>query len=134
MTKSVEQKAGELHLPELIFVCQSDSKKAYAKAMYNPETNEMTVLKGSKFTAFVSKNLITRKNESIRDYLIENGVLMKGKQGYELTKDYTFSNSSEASSVVLGGNSNGFHDWRVENTATKLGYLAKRYQKEQAVN
>jgi len=48
----------------------------------------------------------------LRATLLKKGVIVDAGATYKLAQDYTFSSPSNASSVLLGGNSNGRTSWK----------------------
>lgn len=105
---------------DLYFICQNEDYNAYAIATYNPDTNEMTVLEGSKFSLVRPNTSLPRGYENQKYNLIKSGKLID-KGGYlELTQDHIFSSPSPASSIILNHAANAKHYWRTSRDC-KLG-------------
>jgi Domain of unknown function (DUF4357) len=69
------------------------------------------VLAGSKAN---KENLpaATSSLRSRRDTLVKQGLLVPDGEFLKFTQDYTFTSSSQAASVVLGGNASGPAEWK----------------------
>lgn len=96
------------------------SKKMNADATgdYNPNTGELTVLKGSVLSMELSQSRTFRGRKSIEK--AQNGVL----KGNVLTQNVMFKSPSTAANFVTGGSSNGKRLWKTEN-GIAIGDLAK---------
>lgn len=80
--------------------------------MIEEDSNTYRVLKGSKIrkgqaASFENYNYIALKNK-----LLGHAKLKEETEFYILEEDYIFQSMSAASSVILGRQSNGYHDWK----------------------
>ena len=73
-----------------------------------------TVLKDSMATLDVKRSLSSGYRR-IREKLIEEGILVRMENIMVLTKDYTFTKSSPAASIILGRSANGNKEWRTHD-------------------
>ena len=64
----------------------------------------------------------------IRNNLLDEGVLVKTSNGLEFVKDYEFSSSSAAASVIHRGHANGLISWRDKNGVSLKDKEAKEIQ------
>jgi hypothetical protein len=99
---------------EEIFYC----KKKGAEATGNLTEEGFVVYAGS--TANLEERpSITKWVKSKRDELIEKRILIqKSPTLYEFSKDFVFTSPSIASAVVVGGNANGWLEWKNLNGTT----------------
>lgn len=88
-----------------------------ADAQGEPTSDGFVVFKGSKATgdtvASITQNFVTLRNK-----LINEGILKKSDDVYEFPEDFIFSSPSAASSIVLGRNSNGLTEWKLKDGKT----------------
>ncbi|WP_172799196.1 DUF4357 domain-containing protein [Bacillus sp. FJAT-29814] len=76
-----------------------------------PSGTGFTVVKDSYFADSVSESF-QLSYISIRDELINSGLLVFDSEGLMLKTDYTFSSPSTAASLVMGRNANGLTEWK----------------------
>lgn len=81
-----------------------------AKGTYDPDTGELTVIKGSIVSETVKQFQKTSLINKLREqYTDENGVLLQS---------ITFDNPSLAASFVSGYSSNGLLTWHIDKHRT----------------
>lgn len=77
-----------------------------AEGIYNPETGELIVKKGSIVSENVAKFNAAQKIRDLRNrYTDDNGIVLE---------DLTFQSASSAASFVAGYSANGLLAWHVE--------------------
>jgi hypothetical protein len=82
-----------------------------------PTSDGFVVLKGSKAAATIV-NSMTQSFITLRQRLIDEGILVS-KDGYlEFTDDYIFSSPSTAAVMVMGRNANGLTEWKSKDGKT----------------
>lgn len=86
-----------------------------------PTSDGFVVLKGSKAAgstvASMTSNFVT-----LRQKLIDEGVLLNKGEYLEFSDDYIFSSPSTAASIVLGRNANGLTEWKLKDGRTLKDY------------
>lgn len=86
-----------------------------------PTSDGFVVLKGSKVAgstvASMTSNFVT-----LRQKLIDEGVLVDKGEYLEFPDDYIFSSPSTAASIVLGRNANGLTEWKLKDGRTLKDY------------
>lgn len=91
----------------IIFYCQGPS----AHGSGEMSDDGFVVHKGTKVREEVTNSadpLITKR----RDQLSSSGILQSDGSSFVFTEDFLFASPSQASSLVLGRNSNGWNDWK----------------------
>lgn len=90
-------------------------------AQGEPTSDGFVVLKGSKAAgstvASMTSNFVT-----LRQKLIDEGVLVDKGEYLEFSDDYIFSSPSTAASIVLGRNANGLIEWKLKDGRTFKDY------------
>ena len=82
------------------------------------QTSEgFVVLKGSKAAGSTVTSL-TSNFVTLRQKLIDDGVLVNKGEYLEFPDDYIFSSPSTAASIVLGRNANGLTEWKLKAGTT----------------
>lgn len=79
-----------------------------------PTSDGFVVFKGSKAAGSTVPSM-TSGFLTLRQKLIDQGVLMDREEYLEFQEDYIFSSPSTASTIVLGRNSNGLLDWKMKD-------------------
>lgn len=105
------------HSPVFVMV----SKKAAVDATAQEVDGEFTVREGSKARAtWVAGAHSYRK---LREQMEENGTLAPVPHGgfMVFTRDHVFASPSAAAAVVLGRNSNGRLEWKVQGSGVSFG-------------
>ncbi|MHC1702445.1 MAG: GIY-YIG nuclease family protein [Tenuifilaceae bacterium] len=92
-----------------------------ADAQGEPTSEGFVVMKGSK-AAGITVTSMTQNLLNLRQRLINEGVLRLIGDVYDFPEDYIFSSPSTASSIVLGRNSNGLTDWKLNDGRTLKEY------------
>lgn len=94
---------------ECVFVCRGSGADAKAKI----SDDGFVVLRGSKISSKVVPSMKTyaRSMYDLRRKLEQSGIIVGGV----FKRQYVFSSSSAAASLVQGRNSNGNTDWRTED-------------------
>lgn len=102
---------------ERVFVCRGSGADAKAKIT----DDGFVVLRGSKISPKVvpSMKVYARSMHDLRLKLERSGVIV----GRVFKRQYAFSSSSAAASLVQGRNSNGNADWRTED-GVRFGSLS----------
>lgn len=85
------------------------------------------VREGSQAVKSSVPSMETHSYSTLRNTLIENGVLTDAGSSLTLTQDYIFDSPSAAAAVVLGRSANGRTEWR-----TETGVTLKELQTRQA--
>ena len=93
-----------------------------AEGRGEPTTEGFVVLKGSKAAASVV-NSISTAFITLRQRLVEEGVLADRTTFLEFTDDYVFGSPSTAAAVLMGRNANGLTEWK-----DSLGKTLKEYE------
>ncbi|TDQ16250.1 uncharacterized protein DUF4357 [Algoriphagus boseongensis] len=101
---------------------KSKQKQAifYAKAARGadgqgePTSDGFLVFKGSKAAGSTVPSMTT-SFVTLRQKLIDQGILLDKVDYLEFQDDYIFSSPSTASTIVLGRNSNGLLDWKMKD-------------------
>ena len=89
-----------------------------AFGVYNPETKECIVKKGSKVSETLSKaptfkginTVVSRRRETVKNNIV--------------IKDVAFKSSSTAGNYVTGRSTDGFKAWKVEDGRTLREFLS----------
>ena len=79
-----------------------------------PTSDGFVVLKGSK-AAGSSVTSLTSNFVTLRQRLIDEGVLVNKGEYLEFPDDYIFSSPSTAASILLGRNANGLTEWKLKD-------------------
>jgi hypothetical protein len=79
-----------------------------------PTSEGFVVLKGSKAAGSTVASM-TSNFVSLRQKLIDEGVLVSKGEFLEFPDDYIFSSPSTAASIVLGRNANGLTEWKLKD-------------------
>lgn len=82
-----------------------------------PTSDGFVVLKGSK-AAGSTVTSMTSNFVTLRQKLIDEGVLVDKGEYLEFPDDYIFSSPSTAASIVLGRNANGLTEWKLKDGRT----------------
>jgi hypothetical protein len=82
-----------------------------------PTSDGFVVLKGSK-AAGSTVTSMTSNFVSLRQKLIDEGVLVNKGEYLEFPDDCIFSSPSTAASIVLGRNANGLTEWKLKDGRT----------------
>lgn len=82
-----------------------------------PTSDGFVVLKGSK-AAGSTVTSMTSNFITLRQKLIDEGVLVNKGEYLEFPDDYIFSSPSTAASIVLGRNANGLTEWKLKDGRT----------------
>ncbi|MEM1212150.1 MAG: GIY-YIG nuclease family protein [Planctomycetota bacterium] len=103
------------HQAELGDFFYLNARNAQATAVYNEDG--LTVLKGSRAALDVvpSYGQADRKR---RKQLIDDGVFLEDGNGYQVSRDYTFSSPSAAAVLLTGRSSNGWTTWKDQDGKT----------------
>ena len=88
-----------------------------ADAQGEPSSDGFVVLKNSK-AAGSTVTSMTQNFVIHRQRLIDQKVLVKAGESFLFPEDYIFSSPSTAASIVLGRNSNGLTEWKLEDGKT----------------
>lgn len=97
-----------------IFICK-DTKGNYAEGKYLE--NGFLIFKGAKFS-IKTTNSFSGGSEKMRNFLIDNKIVINQNEFYILQKDYTFKSPSTASSIILGHSTNGWIEWKNKDGKT----------------
>jgi predicted GIY-YIG superfamily endonuclease len=98
-----------------IFYCQGPDAQASGQLV----DDGFVVFKGSKGRkAAVASSQRWRWLGTLRQPLIEQGILKEDGNHYVFTEDFLFGSPSAASVVVLARTSNGWRDWRTKDGKT----------------
>lgn len=82
-----------------------------------PSSDGFVVLKGSKAAGTIV-NSMTQNFITLRQKLINEGVLVDKGEYYEFSDDYIFSSPSTAAVMVMGRSANGLTEWKQKNGKT----------------
>ena len=82
-----------------------------------PSSDGFVVLKGSKAAGAIV-NSMTQNFITLRQKLINEGVLVDKGEYYEFSDDYIFSSPSTAAVMVMGRNANGLTEWKQKDGKT----------------
>lgn len=82
-----------------------------------PSSDGFVVFKGSKAAATIA-NSMAPSFVTLRQKLIDDGVLVGKGDYYEFPDDYIFSSPSTAAVMVMGRNANGLTEWKQKNGKT----------------
>lgn len=88
-----------------------------AEGQGEPTSDGFVVFKGSK-AAGSTVTSMTSNFITLRQRLIDEGVLINKGEFFEFPEDYIFSSPSTAASIVLGRNTNGLTEWKQKNGKT----------------
>lgn len=88
-----------------------------ADASGEPTSEGFVVFKGSKASA-TTVNSISTSFLSLRQSLIDKGILRLTGDTYEFSEDYVFSSPSTAAVMVMGRNANGPLEWKLASGKT----------------
>lgn len=92
-----------------------------ADAQGEPTSDGFIVLKGSKASISTVAS-ITPGFVTLRNRLINEGVIIQKDDYFEFSEDYIFSSPSTAAVIVLGRNANGLMEWRLKDGTTLKDY------------
>ncbi|MBL7960900.1 GIY-YIG nuclease family protein [bacterium] len=92
-----------------------------ADAKGQPTSEGFVVFKGSKVASSIVESM-TKSFVSMRERLIEKGVIVKNGDTYEIPEDYIFTSPSTAAVMVLGRNVNGLTEWKLADGRTLKEY------------
>ena len=98
-----------------IFICKNN-KGCYAEGKYIE--NGFLMFNGAKCNLNVTKSFNGGSESKMRNFLIDNKILIHKDNFYILEKDYLFKSPSMASSTILGMRSNGWLHWKNKNGKT----------------
>ena len=82
-----------------------------------PSSDGFVVLKGSKAAATIV-NSMTPSFITLRQKLIDQGVIIDKGEYYEFPEDYIFSSPSTAAVIIMGRNANGLTEWKQKDGKT----------------
>ena len=82
-----------------------------------PTSDGFVVFKGSKAAATIV-NSMTSNFITLRQKLINEGVLVGKGEYYEFLEDFIFSSPSTAAVMVMGRNANGLTEWKLKDGRT----------------
>lgn len=82
-----------------------------------PSSDGFVVFKGSKAAGTIV-NSMTQNFITLRQKLINEGVLVDKGEYYEFSDDYIFSSPSTAAVMVMGRNANGLTEWKQKDGKT----------------
>lgn len=82
-----------------------------------PSSDGFVVFKGSKAAGTIV-NSMTQNFVTLRQKLINEGVLVDKGEYYEFSDDYIFSSPSTAAVMVMGRNANGLTEWKQKDGKT----------------
>ena len=82
-----------------------------------PTSDGFVVFKNSK-AAGSTVTSMTQNFVTLRQKLIDEGVLINKGEYFEFPEDYIFSSPSTAASIVLGRNANGLTEWKLSTGKT----------------
>ena len=88
-----------------------------ANAQGEPTSDGFVVTKGSAARGQLVPS-IPERFVTIRNGLIEKGVLLDKGDYYEFTEDHIFSSPSTAATIVMGRNANGLIEWKLADGRT----------------
>lgn len=92
-----------------------------ADAQGEPTSDGFIVLKGSKASISTVAS-ITPGFVTLRNRLINEGVIIQKDDHFEFSEDYIFSSPSTAAVIVLGRNANGLMEWKLKDGTTLKDY------------
>lgn len=98
-----------------IFICK-DSKGSYAEGKYLE--NGFLVFKGAKINLNTTNSFVGGSEEKMRNFLINNKIIIKENNCYILQKDYLFKSPSIAGAIILGMRVNGWLWWKTKDGKT----------------
>lgn len=84
-----------------------------ASGVYNEESKQITVDKGSIVCRRFSEKYYNEKLEKLRERVVDNAKLLE---------DITFKSPSTAACFVLGRSANGWVEWKDENNICLKSY------------
>jgi len=92
-----------------------------------PSSDGFVVLKGSKAAASIV-NSMTPNFITLRQRLIDQGVIIDKGEYFEFPEDYIFSSPSTAAVIVMGRNANGLTEWKQKDgkTSRSLNQVKKQ--------
>ena len=109
--------------PEFYFFGPGFSSKMIVRS-----SNEFVVLKGS--TARISTVPSLRKGIlTLRETLINSGVLKRNSEGFEFTKDHLFTSPSTAAETIAGRNERGPTAWKMKDKKTTYAEWKSQFNK-----
>jgi len=82
-----------------------------------PSSDGFVVLKGSKAAGTIV-NSMNQNYITLREKLINEGVLVNKGEYYEFSDDYIFSSPSTAAVMVMGRSANGLTEWKQKGGKT----------------
>lgn len=110
ISDSYEVQEIDVDIEDIVFTCEDFGKNVSAKALFNPKSNKMLVLKGSKFSKEYDGLNDSYKN-SIQK-LLEDGFLQEKDDFFELIVDHEFNSPSMTVSVALGSHTRAMDAWK----------------------
>ena len=81
--------------------------------------NKFLVYKGARARAEPTKS-ISERESAIREALLDEGIFVRRGKHFLLTRNYEFSSSSLAASVIMGRHASGYREWR-DSSRKNLG-------------
>ncbi|NBV06805.1 MAG: GIY-YIG nuclease family protein [Proteobacteria bacterium] len=100
---------------DLVFECKNN-KGQFGQGKYNEEG--FVIFKGAKCAIELSKTFQESSPPSIRNTLIQDKILLRKGEHYELQEDFIFSSPSTAAQIVLGSPANGWNSWKLKDGKT----------------
>ncbi|MFC4623968.1 DUF4357 domain-containing protein [Daeguia caeni] len=97
--------------------------QGFAAEMNVSASGEFVVRRGSRARSRTTAT-IPRGTASLRDTLIEKGILREDDGALIFSSDYTFPSVSSAAAVVYGGSANGRILWRLQDGRTYANWEA----------
>lgn len=88
-----------------------------AEGQGEPTSDGFVVLKSSKAAGSTVISM-TQNFVTLRQKLIDEGVIINKGEYFEFSEDYIFSSPSTAASIVLGRNANGLTEWKLSTGVT----------------
>ena len=88
-----------------------------AEAIGEPTSDGFVVFKGSKASATIV-NSISKSFITLRQRIIDDGILLDKIDYLEFSEDYIFRSPSTAAVMVMGRNANGLSEWKNANGKT----------------
>lgn len=105
--------ASENHASSGTLIQCSLSRHSDAHGIFNVDTQSLTVLKGSKINPNHLGSFSERRKETREKLMREYTYYMNGEQ--IVREDIVFKNPSAASTFCVGGETNGWTDWKDED-------------------
>ena len=99
-----------------------DNDNYYAEAIFYPDNGSVEILQGSDVCPSGNNSELYPDVEEIRQYLIDEGIIVDTGNGMRFSQNYTFYSKrtnatalSMAAEVILHGSKNGWIMWRTKN-------------------